>query len=324
MPESSVILNDLNKVFIPCRTVLEMEALTSLFLEYYNYDLIKEIPKSQPESEKVIEIFRIFDCQPLENIIKYFIDGVVHKLRPIVMYERDHHDRFRMGNVVAYTKTRVCLYLALHRLKLKFMFIKHFMDEFKRNEFKLNLSEEQENLGPHIFISSFYEDYIHKNNMNLKLMLSSKRVSERVSKLINLRDIITNEDIINAITFKKYLDDINRIKFIMREIKASIFVCKTMFAQIDVFNPFSVGKELMIDAEEIMLNQDFIPALIPAISNAYFENKRVQLEDLFRAYEFMMKRALEGINYAIEIASGGQILLDLEDTIYNSGNIFEI
>jgi len=239
MPESSTILNDLNKVFIPCRTILEMEALTSLFLEYYNYDLIKEVPKSQPSSQKIIEIFRILECKPLERIIKYFIDGVVHKLKPIVMYERDHHDRFRMGNVVAYTKTRVCLYLALHRLKLKFMFIKHFMDVFKDNEFKLDVPEEHVDLSPHIFISSFYKDYAHKNNMNLKLMLSTKRVSERVSKLIDLKDIIINEDIINAITFKQYLDDNNRIKFIMREIKASIFVCKVMFAQIDVFDPFS-------------------------------------------------------------------------------------
>jgi len=324
MPESSIILNDLNKVFIPCRTILEMEALTSLFLEYYNYDLIREIPKSQPSSQKIIEIFQILDCRPLENIIKYFVDGVVQKLKPIVMYERDHHDRFRMGNIVAYTKTRLCLYLALHRLKLKFLFIKHFMDIFKDNEFKLNKPEEQVDLGPHLFISSLYKDYTHKNNMNLKLMLSSKRVSDRVSKLLDLKDIITNEDIINAITFKKYLDDNNRIKFIMREIKASIFVCKVMFAQIDVFNPFSVGTETMINAEEIMLNQDFIPVLIPAISSAYSENKKVQLEDLFRAYEFMMRRVLEGINYAIEIASGGQILLDLEDTIYNSGNIFDI
>jgi hypothetical protein len=324
MPESSVILNDLNKVFIPCRTVLEMEALTSLFLEYYNYDLIKEIPKSQPSSQQIIEVFRILDCQPLENIIKYFIDGVVQKLKPITMYERDHHDRFRMGNVVAYTKTRVCLYLALHRLKLKFMFIKHFMDTFKKNGYKLNVPEEQGDLAPHIFISSFYEDYTHKNEMNLKLMLSSKRVSERVSKLIDLKDIITNEDIINAITFKKYLDDTNRIKFIMREIKASIFVCKVMFAQMDVFDPFTEGKELMVDAEDFMINQDFIPVLIPAISNAYAGTNQAQLEDLFRAYDFMMKRVLGGINYAIEIASGGQILLDLEGTIYNSGNIFEI
>ena len=324
MPESSIILNDLNKVFIPCRTILEMEALTSLFLEYYNYDIIKEIPKSQPSSQKLINVFRILECQPLENIIKYFIDGVVQKLKPIVMYERDHHDRFRMGNVVAYTKTRVCLYLALHRLKLKFLFIKHFMDTFKDNEFKLNLPEEQEELAPHMFISSFYKDYTHKNKMNLKLMLSPKRVSERVRNLLDLKDIITNEDIISAITFKKYLDDNNRIKFIMREIKASIFVCKVMFAQMDVFDPFSEGKEVMIDAEEFMINQDFIPVLIPAIANAYSGSNKAQLEDLFRAYNFMMKRVLGGINYAIEIASGGQILLDLEDTIYNSGNIFDI
>jgi len=324
MPESSVILNDLNKVFIPCRTVLEMEALTSLFLEYYNYDLIKEVPKSQPSSQKIIDIFRILECKPLERIIEYFIDTVVHKLKPIVMYARDHQDRFRMGNVVAYTKTRVCLYLALHRLKLKFLIINHFMKEFKENKFKLNLPEVQESLGAHAFMASFYKDYTHKNKMNLRLMLSTKRVSERVSKLIDLKDIVTNEDIIYAITFKKFLDDKNRIKFIMREIKASLFVCKVMFAQMDVLNPFTVGKETMIDAEEIMLSQDFIPVLIPAISNCYLGNNPAQLEDLFRAYEFMMKRVLEGLNHGIEIASGGQIILDLDDTIYNSGNIFDI
>ena len=97
-----------------------------------------------------------------------------------------------------------------------------------------------------------------------------------------------------------------------------------MFAQIDVLNPFTVGKETMIDAEEIMLSQDFIPELIPAISNCYLGNNPAQLKDLFRAYEFMMNRVLEGLNYAIEIASGGQIILDLDDTIYNSGNIFDI
>jgi len=324
MPESSVILNDLNKVFIPCRTVLEMEALTSLFLEYYNYDLIKEVPKSQPSSQKIVEVFRILECQPLERIIEYFIDVVVHKLKPIVMYARDHQDRFRMGNVAAYTQTRVCLYLALHRLKLKFLIINHFMKDFKENKFKLNLPDEQEGLGAHAFMASFYKNYTHKNKMNLRLMLSTKRVSERVSKLIDLKDIVTNEDIIYAITFKKFLDDKNRIKFIMREIKASLFVCKVMFAQMDVLNPFTVGKETMIDAEEIMLSQDFIPVLIPAISNCYLGTNTAQLEDLFRAYEFMMKRVLEGLNYAVEIASGGQIILDLDDTIYNSGNIFDI
>jgi len=320
MPESSVILNDINKVFIPCRTVLEMEALTSLLLELYNYDLIKEIPKSQPTSHKLIEVFRVVEIEPLERIIEYFIDVVVNRLKPIVMYERDHHDRFRMGNVVAYTQTRVCLYLALHRLKLKFLIIKHFMDNFKKNKYKLDESQFE---GYRTFLSAFYKDYSEKNLMNLKLMLSTKRVSERVSELIDTHDTITNDDIIQALSFKQFIDDKNRIKFIMREIKASLFVCKVMFAKMDVFTPFTLAKETMIDAEEIMVSQDFIPELIPAISSCLLEGNTDQLEDCFTAYDFMENRVLEGINYAIEIASGGQINLDLEGTIYDTGNIFK-
>ena len=321
MPESSVLLNEINKVFIPCRTVLEMEALTSLFLDNHNYELLREIPQSQPSSQQLIDVFRVIKIEPLERIIQYFIDVVVNRLKPIVMYARDHHDRYRMGNVAAYTQTRVCLYLALHRLKLKFLIVKHFMDKFKAHNYQLSTSQDE---GYRTFLSAFHKDYADKNLMNLKLMLSSKRMSERVSELMDDHDIITNEDIIQALSFKQFLDDNDRIKFIMREIKASIFVCKLMFAQMDVFDPFSEGKELMVDAEEFMINQDFIPVLIPAISNAYSGSNRDQLEDLFRAYDFMMKRVLGGINYAVEIASGGQILLELEGTIYNSGNIFDI
>ncbi|MFX0106517.1 MAG: hypothetical protein ACFE75_13665, partial [Candidatus Hodarchaeota archaeon] len=85
-----------------------------------------------------------------------------------------------------------------------------------------------------------------------------------------------------------------------------------------------IAKETMIDAEEIMISQDFIPELIPAISNCIAEENMNQLEDCFRAYEFMMNRVLEGINNAVEIASGGQINLGLEDTIYSTGNVFEL
>ncbi|MFX1325497.1 MAG: hypothetical protein ACFE8N_11100 [Promethearchaeota archaeon] len=324
MPESSTILYDLNKVFIPCRTVLEMEALTSLFLEYYNYDDIKELPQSQPTSHQLIEKFHVINVEPLEHIIEYFIDVVVSKLKPIVMYERDHHDMFRMGNVVAYTKTRLCLYFALHRLKLKFLVIKHFMDQFKENQFKLESSKDQDNIGSHNFLSAFYRDYYKKNKMNLKLMLSSKRMSERVSKLMDTTNTITNEDIINAITFKKFLDDKNRIKFIMKEIKASLFVSKLMFAQMDVFNPFTIADDTMIDAEEMMISQDFIPELIPTMSRCYARESATPLEDCFTAYDFLMNKILEGINQAVKIASGGQIQLDLEGTIYNTGNIFDI
>jgi hypothetical protein len=60
------------------------------------------------------------------------------------------------------------------------------------------------------------------------------------------------------------------------------------------------------------------------MSQCYAGNHMDQLKDCFTAYEFMMNRVLEGINYAVEIASGGAIILDLETTIYNTGNIFDL
>jgi hypothetical protein len=198
------------------------------------------------------------------------------------------------------------------------------MDRFRDNKFELNLSEDQKNLGAHAFLLAFYKDYYKKNKMNLKLMLSSKRMSERVSKLMNTSDTITNEDIINAITFKKFLDDKNRIKFIMKELKASLFVCKIMFAQMDVHNPFTIADETVFNVEEMMISQDFIPALIPAISKCYARESITPIKDCFTAYEFVMNRVLEGINNAFDLASGGQIQLELDQTLYNTGNIFDI
>ena len=93
------------------------------------------------------------------------------------------------------------------------------MDKFKENQFKLESSEDLETMGSHTFLSAFYRDYYKKNKMNLKLKLSSKRMSERVSKLMDTSDTITNEDIINAIK-EMELDDLEELKtaLIEREI----------------------------------------------------------------------------------------------------------
>ena len=47
-------------------------------------------------------------------------------------------------------------------------------------------------------------------------------------------------------------------------------------------------------------------------------------EDCYTAFDFMMTRVLEGINNAVKIASGGEIILELDGTIYSTGNLFEI
>ncbi|MFX1259855.1 MAG: hypothetical protein ACFFAN_18550 [Promethearchaeota archaeon] len=322
MPENVNILNDINKVFIPCRIILEMEALTSLYLAMYNYDQIKELPQSRPPSKKLIEIFKVVNVKPLERIIDYFINCTVRKVKPVVMYARNHHDIFRMGNVVPYTKSRVSVYFALHRLKLKFLFIKNFLDKFEDNRYKLDFFQTPEMDNEPTLLSVLYEDYYNKNKMNLKLMLPKNRVSERVSKLMLNQDSLSNEDIITMATSNFYNDDAHKIKFIMRGIKASIFVSKILFAQMDVLTPFSHIKETIIDPEEIMISNDFIPELIPAMSKSLSENNLNQLKECFKAFDFLMIKVLDGINHAIEIASGGLIKIDLEDTLYSSGNVF--
>lgn len=322
MPESSRQLNDLNKVFIPCRTVIEMETLTSLYLSTQNYDQIKELPASQPSSKTIIQIFGIKVNEPLMSIVDYFINCAIPKVKPVVMYERDHHDRYRMGNIEAYTKTRVCLYLALHRLKLKFLILKNFLDRFKKNQYELDFYQSQ-NLGANqTLLSTLYKFYHDKNKMNLILMLPKKKISERVSKLIDTQDSITTDKIINMVATRLFTDEKNQIKFIMREIKASLFVCKLIFATMDVKNPFLRAQDTMISPEETMISNDFIPELIPAMSKCFSDNNYVQLEECINAFDFLMNKVLDGINYAYEVASGGIIKLELDETLYNTGNIF--
>jgi hypothetical protein len=322
MPESSKQLNDLNKVFIPCRTVLEMEALTSLYLSTKNYDSIKETPESHPSSHNLIEIYGIVGNEPLMSIIDYFINCALPKIKPVVMYERDHHDRIRMGNIEAYTKTRVCLYLALHRLKLKFLILKKFLKKFKENEYDLDFYPLQESIPNQTLLFSLYKFYYEKNIMNLKLMLPRKKISARVSNLINNEKAITSEKIINLSANRLFSDENNQIKFIMREIKASLYVCKLIFAQMDVKNPFLRSSDTMINPEETMISNDFIPELLPAISKCFTENNFIQMEECLNAFDFLMNKVLEGINYAYEIASRSQLRIDLDETLYNTGNIF--
>lgn len=108
----------------------------------------------------------------------------------------------------------------------------------------------------------------------------------------------------------------------MREIKASIFVCKLMFAKMDLHNPFSFTEETALDLEEIMISNDFIPELLPAISKSLRTNNITQLEECINAFDFLMDKVLNGINKAIEITSGGQFQIGLYETIYDTGNIF--
>jgi hypothetical protein len=322
MPENIEILNDINKVFIPFRSVIEMETITSMFLELLNYDEIKELPKTQPSSEKLIEVFRLED-NPLASSVDYFVNTVLTKVKPIVMYAREHHDVMRRGNVSAYTKTRISIFFALHRLKLKFLIIKQFFDKLQAHYFNKEVFLEDYMKKDDSLISLFYEYYYRKNLMNLHLMLPKSKKSERVNQLLSHRDTITNEKLLKMVGKKHFEKKEEKIKFIMREIKASLFVCKLIFAKMDVFTPFINKRGTTINLEDLMVSNDFIPELIPAMSVSLDENNFKGFENYYRAFRFMLRSTLEGINHAIALASDGQLSLEIDEPIYTIGNLFE-
>jgi hypothetical protein len=323
MVEDQNILNVINKVFIPCRIVIEMEVLVSSFLSIQNYENIREIPKTQPSSETLIDVFKVAGIRPLESVIDFFINSTLNKLKPVVTYARDFHGKTRMGNVIPYTKGRVCLFFALHRLKIKYLIVDHFVENFSKEINELSKDDKNQGSLQLVFMETLNLYYLEKNQIMLKLMLHKKKVSERVNKLLDNNNSITTEKVLELATPGFDFDKSNIIKYIMREIKASLFVSKLMFSKIDISTPFLYEKDTQMNIEKIMISNDFIPDLLNGMSKAYDDKDPRKFSEIYKAFKFLMERVLVGINYAIKIASGNQIDLELHETIYDSGDIFE-
>lgn len=312
---------ELNKVFIPCRSVLEMEALITLYLGSFNYENIKETQNSKPSSENLIDIFDVNDNEPLMRIIGYFINSTVEKIKPVVMYAREHHGILRMGNILPYTKSRRCVFLALNRLKIKFLLIKKFLETLMSNKYSLHDFYTKKPVENVTMISALFKEFYGRNKMNLELMLPRRNLSETVKKLRISGKSVTNESIINFATYFHDDEEIYKIKYIMRNIKSSLFICKIMFGKMDVSNPFSRAEESEINVEEKMIEYEFIPVLIQSMSNYLLNSNLLQFKECFKGFGFIMNKILDGINNAIEIASNGRIKLELDDTLYDSDKL---
>ncbi|MFX1238788.1 MAG: hypothetical protein ACFE8P_13860, partial [Promethearchaeota archaeon] len=266
--------------------------------------------EKRPSAEKLFDILDIHEEPNFTSIVERFINITVEKLKPIAMYSRKHHDINRMGNVVAYTKTRQPLYLSLYRLKYKFLLIKKFLDRYKNNGYKLETNNPLEKLQ-----DCLYRDFYENNKNSLKLMYPEKQVSDRVKRNLNLAGKILREDIIDMATFEYFTLDDSKINYIMRSIKASLFTAKLMFTKIDVLSPFKT-EDIQIDVETKMLSNDFLPSMIPALSKFHSEKNEEMIKDTLSAIDFLMDKVLEGINKGIEIASGGHIRLTLDENLY--------
>ncbi len=293
-----------------------MEALVGMYLSVSNYDLIKDIAKSRPSSMELLEALQMKDNSAYFQIVDYFINCALPKLKSIVSYERDHHDAERRGNVSPYTKSRACLFFALHNLKVKFLVIREFFEQFKRDGYHIPpIKGSDSKISPSLQ-SVFGVQIYEKFRALLVNMLPKKTISETVSKLLDNKDAITNEKVLQMATHLNADEENNKIKYIMRSIKASLFVCNLLFTALDLTQPFSHGKDEAFNPEEIMVSQDFIPELVPAISKNVGEKNEYMVKRSVEAFDQLMNIVLDGINLAYQAASGKEINLDRTGLLY--------
>ena len=259
--------NDYNKVFVPCRTVIEMEMLTSLVLGTINYDQICDIPQTRPDADQICELFGIQDNEAQMKIIHFFTEVAVEKLKPIVMYERDHHDVNRVGKVIPYTKTRMYLFFALHRLKFKFLILHIFVQMLNADMLPQYLRTIVQQKSVLAALTTYY---YQMHTINLEKILPTSSVS-KMSQISSARQVpLRMRRIFDMATYKFPDEENNGIKYIMRGIKGILFVCKLLFAKIDMPHPFPRVEEEQIDPEDLMINTDFISEMIPVISQNLF------------------------------------------------------
>ena len=319
----NTFLVDFNRVFVPCRPILEMEVMSSILMVNTNYSEMQKVVLHNPNPKDFCKLLQLKDEIFRDIVDRYFV--VHNKLKPIGMrsrWQKTSQKHRRIGSVDAYTASRVPLFFAIDRLKVKYLLIKNFFYQLSKNNFDLSFyTPLSENVPPttKAYLSDYY---FHSSMKYFDLISPRKTVSKNTRRLFSSR---ISSDMLRIMLSYVHKEAPNSgINYMMRGIKSSLFVCKFLFMKLDVTQPFVFTGDHLIDAEKIMVGSEFLPDLLENISDALLREKYDLLIDLFKAFDFMMSRVLLGINSAVSIASHQRINLTINGIQYSSGGIFKL
>ncbi|QEE17928.1 hypothetical protein DSAG12_03766 [Promethearchaeum syntrophicum] len=314
---------DINRVFIPCRPILELEVMSSILLIYGNYKNMEKVIQSNPNPKNFCKLMDIKDEMFKDIVDRYY--NVHNRLKPIEMRNRWQKTSFRhrrMGSVDAYSASRVPLFFALDRFKIKYLLIKNFLYHLAEHKFDLSFYKPKSENVP-LTVKDYLNDYyFHSTLKYFDLISPKKTISRNTRNLFTSR--ISSDMLRLMLTYVRKETPNSGINFMMRGIKSSLFVSKFLFMKLDVPHPFAFSGDHMIDGEKIMIGTEFLPDLLINISDA-LEKKNFTISlELLNAFEFMMERVLKGINNAVAIASNDRIHLGINGIQYSCGGIFKL
>lgn len=312
------LITDQNKVFIPFRAVFEVEMLVSLYLINYSYDSIEKGAFSMMDVNELSKLLGIAEKSLYRNIVERFFVSF-EKIKPIRLNARDNMDRKRMGNVNAYSESRIPAFFAVDRLKVKFLILKKILKTLRENDFilqKMTLLQ----LKPDTSLETvLFEEYYKDLTFYFDIITPKKEFSHSKHSVLYSIGTEKLQEIRGYLSLAKN----SPLNYIMRSIKASLFVCNLIFTQMDVPDPFIHTDESIIDIREAIVDPQLIPSLVKELDVALRNKNYTMAAELHDKFELLVVRILKALSNAITIASNGQIHLQTKETLYSTGNIFE-
>ncbi len=299
---------DINKVFIPFRPVLEMELLVSAFLAVKNYEVIQSFNIIDSSPAHFASILELDPNSIYYPILERFF-SLLDKIIPVAMYARDMQSQIRLGNVNAYTESRIPLFYALDRLKVKLIILRNFFQHLKNSHYQLSSFTEYPKKTDKSFISILFAEY-YKKTQEYFSNVSWKPEHDRNLESVSYRHL---QELNNLI-----IDHAGEMNYIVRGLKASLFTSKVLFQVLDIADAFGG-----IPLETLLLNRDFIPGMLNIIGECFRIGNAVKLHEATDLFLFFMDKLVDGVNQAIKLASHDTVLLEKDDLMYYSGHCTE-
>ena len=126
--------DDINKVFIPYRPMIEMELLLTSLLAKENYHTLSKLPFTTLDLNYITRELKISKESVFYTIIERFFQNI-QQIIPIASYSRKHEENTRFGNVNAYTKSRIPVFYAIDRLKAKLLVLRNFLNHLQSHHY---------------------------------------------------------------------------------------------------------------------------------------------------------------------------------------------
>ncbi|MHA1522311.1 MAG: hypothetical protein ACTSRK_19230 [Promethearchaeota archaeon] len=312
----NIYVNDLNRVYIPFRPILEAELMISGLLAVKNYEYVSKISFSSLDADAVMKELKLGEDHLFQKILERFFI-ILKRIVPLASeLGPNYRDEIRYGNVHAYTESRIPLFYAIDRLKVKLVILRNFFVHFQENVYQMSAFPSYSPLEDQSLQDILFNEYYNRMLQYFRTVVWEPRYK---TKYLNTNDEV-NFGVLYDLHSHQQKSIPSKLGYIVRGMKSSLFVSTLIFHLCDIPDPYEIANG---SVESLLINRDFIPGMINVMEMAYRVSDVAKLREMVGMFLAYLDNILKGVNHGIRMASNKQMNPILEATVYYLGDILE-